>query len=244
LAKGRALGRVRKQWERWGDEDPWFGVLARDGGISPEDFFAEGRNHVAWAMTFVEERSGPMARGAALDFGSGLGRLTAPLAVEFDEAIGVDVSEPMVARARELHPEGPTFVTNDRTDLSIFPDGRFDFVLSYLVLQHMPKELELGYIAEFVRVLAPGGRALFQAHEGFQRPERLLDSRIVGPRLRNLLSRAKSKVTGRKTMEIHVVSRDEVSAAVTAAGGEVVAAESDWTGGDWAHSVVYLVRKP
>lgn len=244
----RSLARIRRQWERWGAEDPYFGVIGDRERTADAAFFEEGRSHVAWAVAYTEEKFGaPLARQSALDFGSGLGRLTAALADHFDEAIGVDVTESMVAEAGRLHADReprPQFVTNPNPDLSLFPDGRFDFVLSFLVLQHIPPHLSLRYIGEFVRVLRPGGGALFQAPEGLLRPKKLLDGRILGAKGRNLFSRARVRLFGGNTMEMHMLRREQVESAVTAAGGEVVFSEPDWSGGDWARSVVYVVRKP
>ena len=53
------------------------------------------------------------------------------------------------------------YVVNASPDLSMFPDETFDFVYSNIVLQHMPFDLSTGYMREFVRVLRPGGVAVF-----------------------------------------------------------------------------------
>src|SRR5207253_2739240 len=57
-------------------------------------------------------------------------------------------------------------------DLSCFADGEFDLVVSDIVLQHMPStNLIKSYISEFLRVLHPGGLAIFQlpSHIGLLR---------------------------------------------------------------------------
>ena len=56
-----------------------------------------------------------------------------------------------------------SFRCNSRSDLGDFDDAQFDLVASDIVLQHLPDEPTVqGYIAEFVRVLAPGGLLVFQ----------------------------------------------------------------------------------
>jgi hypothetical protein len=51
---------------------------------------------------------------------------------------------------------------NVREDLSIFPDGAYDFIYSTYVLQHMHPTFARRYVEEFVRLLSPEGLALFQ----------------------------------------------------------------------------------
>jgi SAM-dependent methyltransferase len=46
--------------------------------------------------------------------------------------------------------------------LRMFSDGSFSFVLSMIVLQHIAPSYSHRYIAEFIRVLKPGGIAVFQ----------------------------------------------------------------------------------
>lgn len=60
-------------------------------------------------------------------------------------------------KGRRVH-----FLVNESNDLTLFADNTFDFVYSSLVLQHMRPEYSKNYIKEFVRVLAPGGLAVFQ----------------------------------------------------------------------------------
>ncbi len=65
--------------------------------------------------------------GRVLDVGCGTGRTTRPLADRGHDVVGIDVSERMVAQARERHPD-LTFRVDDATDLA-FADGSFDYVL-------------------------------------------------------------------------------------------------------------------
>jgi SAM-dependent methyltransferase len=106
-----------------------------------------------------------LQRERALDFGCGLGRITRALAQHFDESVGVDISEDMVRRARELNVDAPgaSFVVNVASDLARFDDAGYDVVFSSIVLQHVPDRPTIkGYIAEFCRVTRPGGLVILQ----------------------------------------------------------------------------------
>jgi len=97
--------------------------------------------------------------GTALDVGSGPGNVTASLARAAGPeglALGVDISEPMLARAVRAQ-AGPQ-VGFLRADALRLPcrDQTFDAVLSIAVLQLIPKPSAA--LAEMARVLRPGAR--------------------------------------------------------------------------------------
>jgi arsenite methyltransferase len=97
--------------------------------------------------------------GTALDVGSGPGNVTASLARAAGPeglALGVDISEPMLARAVRAQ-AGPQvgFLRADAQRLP-FRDQTFDAVLSIAMLQLIPKPSAA--LAEMARVLRPGAR--------------------------------------------------------------------------------------
>ena len=97
--------------------------------------------------------------GIALDVGSGPGNVTASLARAAGPdglALGVDISEPMLARAVRAE-AGPRvgFLRADAQRLP-FRDATFDAVLSIAMLQLIPEPSTA--LAEMVRVVRPGGR--------------------------------------------------------------------------------------
>ncbi len=165
-------------WNRFGEADPMWAVLmepARYGNRwNKREFFETGRADVKYVMQVIGELEFPLRHGRALDFGCGLGRLTQALAGYFDEVHGVDIAPAMIRRARASNPydERCHFHVNQRRDLKMFADQQFDFVLSLLVLQHMRPAVAKSYLAEFLRVLAPGGLLLFQQPTGYS-PARL-----------------------------------------------------------------------
>lgn len=245
----RDLRRVHDTWDEWGHVDPLYGVLsrpsARGGHWDEAEFYASGRAHMDDLVAELNERCLLPVRRRALDFGCGVGRLTQALAPHFDEVHGVDISESMIERARAAaDPDaGVVFHANVRADLSSFDDGTFDLAVSFLVLQHMPSELALSYVREMVRILAPGGIAVIQAPERYLRPTRLADSRWLPPRVRNRCVRLKAALLRRPYMEMHVLRCQHVIDSVVAAGGEVLEAAPDWSGGEFCLSMRYVVRK-
>jgi ubiquinone/menaquinone biosynthesis C-methylase UbiE len=159
---------VRRDWTRLGERDPLWAVIVapdkRGGRWNVEEFLETGRTDVAAAMAWLD-RLGLRSRwDRVLDFGCGAGRLSQALAGEAREVVGLDVSRPMLDVARRLDRSDGTcrFVLNETADLAAFPSQSFDLVYSALVLQHLPAMVIEGYLGEFVRVLRPGGLALFQ----------------------------------------------------------------------------------
>jgi SAM-dependent methyltransferase len=128
-------------------------------------FFALGEH---FAEVLADPVLAGVARGRALDLGSGLGRVTRALARRFDEVVAVDVSAEMVRRAEALHPKADfpsiSFHATDGVHLPL-EDESVDFVFSYEVFQHLPsREVMHGNLVEVARVLRPEGRALIHVH--------------------------------------------------------------------------------
>ena len=159
---------MRRDWSRLGADDPLWAVYVapgtRGGNWDVEAFLELGRADVAAARTWLETLGRPVDWSRVLDFGCGAGRLSQALAAHADEVVGVDVAAPMLDTARALDGTGGrcTFVLNPEPDLTLFDDATFDLVYSELVLQHLPKPLIERYLAEFMRVLRPGGTAVLQ----------------------------------------------------------------------------------
>ena len=102
---------------------------------------------------------------SVLDVGSGTGSLAivAKRAVGPSGSVsGVEPSPPMLARARHKARRAGLnieFVEGVAESLP-FPDGRFDVVLSTVMLHHLGRAARPVAVAEMKRVLNPGGRLL------------------------------------------------------------------------------------
>jgi SAM-dependent methyltransferase len=159
---------LKRHWEAFGRDDPLWAVLtesSRTGGRwELDEFLQRGEGDVAQCLAELEDLGVSYERGRALDFGCGVGRLTQALADRFERCDGVDIADSMIAEARRINRHGDRvqYHVNDAPNLGLFPSGTFDFVLSFIVLQHMEPRYSKAYIGEFVRVLRPGGVAVFQ----------------------------------------------------------------------------------
>jgi ubiquinone/menaquinone biosynthesis C-methylase UbiE len=113
------------------------------GGERRGDDFAE-----LVARDLPDPRSGPV-----LEVGVGTGVVALGLAARDYDVVGVDVSVPMLARARQRL--GPIVILGDAMDLPLAP-GSVSRVVSVWVVQAVPDPARL--FAEVARVLCPGGR--------------------------------------------------------------------------------------
>jgi SAM-dependent methyltransferase len=100
------------------------------------------------------------------DVGSGPGYVTARLNALGIRAFGIDISPHMVALAREAHPQ-LRFEVGSMTALDV-PDATLGGIIALYSTIHIPDTDLPGVLAEFHRVLRPGGYVLlaFQASEG------------------------------------------------------------------------------
>jgi ubiquinone/menaquinone biosynthesis C-methylase UbiE len=164
----RSLRGNRQAWNDWGSIDPLWAILTepdlKHGRWDLEQFWRLGEDEIARVMSTAATLGYPAGNDEALDFGCGVGRLTRAMTRHFSHCIGIDVAETMIEQATQLnHGSACTFAVNETNDLARFEDSTFDFVYSALVLQHLPTVAVIRrFIAEFLRVLKPGGLLAFQ----------------------------------------------------------------------------------
>jgi ubiquinone/menaquinone biosynthesis C-methylase UbiE len=133
-------------WEKWGRQNPYFGVLTDDKfrreNITEEsksELLETGRVHVQRVLSIAMRQFGEIRRNSSLDFGCGVGRLVIPLASEFEHVTAVDVSLGMLETAKQNCSErGISNVDFVQSDDQLSQVTRsFDFIHSYLVFQHI-----------------------------------------------------------------------------------------------------------
>lgn len=148
---------MRADWNARAGEDANYYVAFGRREQDEEEFFSTGADVV---RDLESQLPRLRAKWAALEIGCGPGRLLRPMSRHFAEIHGVDVSDEMVRLAQERLRQTPNAHAHHGSGagLELFPDGRFDFVYSYAVFQHIPsRDVVFHYLREAHRVLKPGG---------------------------------------------------------------------------------------
>jgi len=162
------LDDASRNWTALGEDDPMWVVLTdpdkKGNRWKEEEFFATGRAEIEGMFERLRAVGLSPASGQALDFGCGVGRLTQALVARFDSVDGVDISASMLRHAEKYNrfPGRVTYHLNIRSDLVTFPTGQYDFICTMIALQHTPPRFQRRYLADFLRLLKPGGCAYFQ----------------------------------------------------------------------------------
>jgi SAM-dependent methyltransferase len=218
------------EWDALARLDPLWAILsrpeAREGGWSPDEFFATGEAEIVAVLSHAEAR--PEHWRVAIDFGCGVGRLTRALGERFAHCYGLDASTEMIARARRLNADRAN-CSFEVADLSGFASDSADFVYSSFVLQHLSSNREIETcLREFLRVVAPGGRVVFQLPERLSFRHRLQPRRRLFALLRGLGASERWLYTRARLHPVSLrgLDRKEVEEIVDRAGGSVVRAEA------------------
>jgi len=215
----------------------------RHGRWDPAEFFATGERDIVRVLERGEQIGLPRQRKVALDFGCGVGRFTRALASQFENYIGVDISETMLEQAREWNRDCTRcrFVLNTTGDLRPFESASIDLIYTKYVLQHLPSTaLVQSYLSEFVRILRPEGLLVFQL------PSRIAPIHRIQPRRRlyDLLRRlgiSERLLLGRLELtpiRMRAMPEAQVTDFVTRLGARVMWVER---GSDLDH-IYYLTR--
>ena len=162
------LDELQKHWDTYAKIDPLWAVLTdsskKDGKWDIKDFFQTGTAHIESIFLYLESIKVSVGRKKALDFGCGVGRLTQALCNCFDECVGIDIAPQMIELANQFNQHGDRckYYVNNKSDLSLFQSDSFDFIFTWLVLQHIEPRYVKEYLKEFLRIISPGGVIIFQ----------------------------------------------------------------------------------
>ena len=165
------LKRVRDNWERLGIDNPFFSVLSEHRFLPnlfaqhETEFWTSGERDARNLVALLAFHGlSQLATKICFELGSGVGRITLPLAQQFSKVVGFDVS-----RDHIKHASRQAAATNTATvafqycgDLSVPWRGRCDGFYSRLVLQHNPPPLMAEFIRRGLHTLKRGGIAVLQ----------------------------------------------------------------------------------
>ena len=184
------MSKSKSVWEYFGENDPYFAVntLAemRSDTIDDEQkalFFERGEEYVARIWAEIEDNFiDDFKPGRSLDFGCGVARMTLPIARRSGETVGVDISTSMLEAAAEnaktFGVENVSFVQSDDTLSRV--SGKFDFIHSFVVFQHIDPKVGLSLFRKMVESLAEGGVGVlhFEYANTISTPAQNLRSRL------------------------------------------------------------------
>lgn len=137
--------------------------------MNPKATVREGYERVAEAYLADRPRSSPdiaaldqltsrLAPGAlVLDAGCGAGMPIAAQLAQSYRVVGIDFSEQQL-RLAARHAPGAMLACQDLTRLGL-AGGTFDAICSYYAIIHIPRAEHAGMLADFYRLLRPGGLA-------------------------------------------------------------------------------------
>ncbi|WP_181770623.1 class I SAM-dependent DNA methyltransferase [Amycolatopsis pittospori] len=124
----------------------------------------ERKLHVRAGVVLFADLVRAIGGGPVADVGCGPGHTTALLRELGADAFGIDLSPAMIEIARREHSDA-RFEVGSMTDLRL-ADASLAGVLAWWSLIHIPDDAVAGVLAQFHRVLRPGGVAAVGFHVG------------------------------------------------------------------------------
>jgi SAM-dependent methyltransferase len=157
-------------WQKFALQDPYTYILTSLKNADADEFWQSGQRTVQEELLPLLVSRG-ICRDTGMELGCGVGRLLLPLGPHFREAVGVDIAEEMVLRARCFAREKGVH------NVSYFPisgpeellkvagkyEGKVSFLYSLLVFQHIPDFAMIeGYLCAIRILLEVHGIAYLQ----------------------------------------------------------------------------------
>lgn len=154
---------IRSFWNRAAEENPHWYVSSYgryDADRNLDEFWASGRT--IWSDIKRVIGYTPESSDTVVEIGCGVGRLTRVIAPEVGRVMALDISEKMLAIARQANLPNVDFRVAQGFALPGIPDRSVNLSLGYCVFQHLPSLTALkSYLSEMHRVTKPGGTIAF-----------------------------------------------------------------------------------
>jgi len=218
------MGASAREWERFGREDAYFGVLSQEeyrrenlDDATRARFFESGEAHVGWVLGRIRDRRGAeFSPSSVLDYGCGVGRVVLGFAQEAERAVGVDVSRSMLAEARRnAQARGLTNLDLVEPPSLDSMAAEFDLVHCGMVLQHIARREGLKILDRLLGLVAPGGVAVLQVPFGVSHRTASAFSRAMRlPLAHNIVNLVGRRPWSYPYMEMNVYSSDRLLGSV------------------------------
>ncbi|OXU13942.1 class I SAM-dependent methyltransferase [Sedimentisphaera salicampi] len=158
---------VKIDWEKLAVKEAYYSVTTnykyRNENLSDEvkdDFFIEAKQYTERLLAVIRAHLvKDFAPKRILDFGCGVGRTSIPFSEIAEEVVAADISENMLKEAennKALRGADNLKLMQTGSDISNIP-GRFDFVHSLYVFQHIPASEGRKIIGQLLDKLEDGG---------------------------------------------------------------------------------------
>lgn len=246
-----------KDWEYYGEVSPYFGVITdekfRTENLSETvlaDFFSSGAEQVEQTLQLIAKHFSPdFNPQRCLDFGCGVGRIVLPLAKRFEHVVGVDVSRGMLEEAKRncerVGVKNVEFVESD--DALSKVTGSFDFIHSFIVMQHISVARGEQIVQRLFGLLNKGGVAALhftyswsgwlQTATRGQRFKRWLKESVPG--MLGLLNLAKGRRFDHPYMLMNTYDLNRLLSLLQQHGCKQVHAQFTDHGGHWGVMLVF-----
>ena len=168
----RLFDRTARQWEKLGETEPYWSVLTHDRykldnltDAMLDEFMATGEESAGFLDGFLARAGLPRPKGLRVEFGCGVGRVTAALARRFEKVLAIDISPGNLAECRKVCERAGLF--NIETLLMRRPEDianvpAHQAMYSTIAFQHNTPPLQKHFLDGLLAKLADGGVVFFQ----------------------------------------------------------------------------------
>ena len=139
-----------------------------------------------------------------LDFACGTGRVLQYLCPKVHTAVGVDVSETMLAEARKIAPDATTLQA-DITKNDVLGHRRFNLITAFRFFPNAQESLRREVIDVLMRHLSDDGVIVFNNHRNAS-AIRFVLCRMLGKRVRTMCNREVDAMLSRARLEVRAMS--------------------------------------
>jgi len=137
-------------------------------GQMSESSFMEQGERVSRDISSILTRHGQALKPGDkyLDFGCGCARVLRFLTAENRDVsfFGTDIDPEAIRWNQNFLKDRANWYVNSPTPPTAFTDGKFDVVVSVSVFTHLDETLQIDWLKEIERILAPGGIAILTIH--------------------------------------------------------------------------------